>query len=157
MDDTKNRTNGQPRPRSGVTFEDQPEPGLGQLLRELSDDATRLIRQEIGLARMELRDTASTLGRSGVRIAIAAAIGMFAGMALLAFIILGLGALLANYWLAALIVTVGLGLVAGLLAWSAAKHLNAEELLPVDTIETLKGDARWVKREAKEVTQELRG
>ena len=157
MDGARIRTNGPPGPRPGVTFDSGTEPGLAQLLRQLSDDATRLVRQEVGLARLELRDAVGTLGRLGARIAIAAIAGLLAAMALLAFIILGLGVLLTNYWLAALIVTVVLGLTAGLLAWSAVKHLNARELLPVDTIETLKEDARWAGQEAKEVTRELCG
>jgi hypothetical protein len=75
--------------------------------------------------------------------------GMLAMISLLAFLVVGLGTLLASFWLASLIVTAVLGLVAGLLMWSASRHLNKDALLPVDTMDTLRDDVSWVKDEAR--------
>lgn len=156
MEGARSRVGAQPALHSDDTFHGEAEPPLGQLLRQLSDDATRLIRQEVGLARIETKEAVNTLTRQSFRFAIAAAIGMLAAMALLAFLILGLGVVLGNHWLAALAVAVVLGLVSALLAGSAARQLKRDDLVPFHTISTLREDARWAKREAREVTTELR-
>lgn len=132
------------------------EPAIGDLLRQLSDDASRLIRQEMTLAKVEVRQSVSQAGKGAARIGIAAAFALLGGMAAVAFLIIGLGDLLGNYWLSALIVSVALLAIAAVMGKSATSNLKKEALKPTETIETLRDDADWAKREIASVKREWR-
>src|SRR5690554_3724149 len=89
--------------RPGPRFEGlDEEPSIGELFKQLSNDASHLIRQEVALGKAELRETASALGKDAAKIGIAATVAWFGALATLAFLILGFGALIGNYWLSAL-------------------------------------------------------
>ena len=132
------------------------EPPVGDLLRQLSDDGSRLIRQEMALAKVELRQSVSEVGKGAARVGIAAALALLGGIAAVAFLIIGLGALMGNYWLSALIVSAGLLGIAGILGKSAMNHLQGDALKPTKTIETLRDDADWAKEEIAAVKREWR-
>src|SRR5690606_17668754 len=130
------------------------EPPLSDLFRQLSDDASRLIRQEIALGKTELRETGAAVARDAAKIGVAAVFGLLGAMAAIAFLIVGLGALINSYWLSALIVTVVLLGVAAILATSAMNDLKSRELKPKETIDTLRADAEWARHEAQVVKGE---
>jgi uncharacterized membrane protein YqjE len=132
------------------------EPPLRDLFRQLSEDGARLIRQEVALGKVELRETATAVGRDAVRIGVAVGVGLLGAMAATAFLIVGLGALLENYWLSALIVTVVLLGVAGMMARRAIEDLKHRDIKPTQTLETLRADAEWAKREVEVVKSELK-
>lgn len=140
------RWNGSSPPRA--------EPPIGELFRQLSDDASRLIRQEMTLAKVEVRQSVSEVGKGAARIGIAAALALLGGIAAVAFLIIGLGALIDNYWLSALIVSGVLFAIAAIMGKGAMNHLQADALKPTDTIETLRDDADWAKREIDAVKRE---
>ena len=119
------------------------EPPIGDLFRRLSDDATRLVRQEIALAKVELRESASVLGASAAKVGIAAGVALLGAMAAVAFLIVALGDLIDNYWLSALIVSVVLLGIAAVMGKSAMKQLKGHEMKPTRTIDTLRDDAVW--------------
>ncbi len=135
-------------------FSARVEPPLGELFRQLSDDATRLIRQEIALGKVELRETGSALARDGAKIGIAAGIGLLGAMAGTAFLIVGLGALIGNYWLSSLVVTIAMLVVAAVLGKGAIDDIRSRDLKPTEMMETLRADAEWAKREAGIVKRE---
>jgi multisubunit Na+/H+ antiporter MnhG subunit len=130
------------------------EPPLGELFRQLSEDASRLVRQEVALAKTEVRESARAVGKDATKIGIAAGVGVMGAFAALAFVIIGLGALIGNYWLSALIVAVVLLVTAAVMAKAAMKDIKERELKPVQTMETLRADAQWAKREAQAVKRE---
>jgi hypothetical protein len=130
------------------------EPPIGELFRQLSDDATRLIRQEVALGKVELKQTGRALAKDATKIGIALGMGLMGAMAALAFLIIGLGALLGNYWLSALIIAVVLLGIGGFLARNAAEDVRSRDLKPTETIRTLQADAEWAKREAAAVKRE---
>ncbi|GAC1659623.1 MAG: phage holin family protein [Candidatus Elarobacter sp.] len=123
---------------------------IGELLRELGDEISTLVRQEITLAKVEITEKTKP--------AIASA-GMFGGTALLGlgafgaattFLIAGLTALGLHVWLSALIVTVVYGIVAFVLAQTGKKKLQeAAPLVPEQTAQTVKEDIEWAKTRAK--------
>jgi uncharacterized membrane protein YqjE len=127
---------------------------LGTLLKSLSSDASNLARQEVRLAKMELRemthDVASTLPKLGIAFVLALA-GTFA---FTAFMIIALGDALDNYWLSALIVGVALLLVGGVLANRAIAALKSVGA-PRETAETLQEDAAWAREEVGEFKRDL--
>jgi uncharacterized membrane protein YqjE len=131
------------------------EPSLGELFGQLSSDAGRLIRQEVALAKTELREAGATLARDGAKIAMAAALGLVGALAAVAFLIIALGDLLDNYWLSALIVTVVLLGVAAFLAKSAINDIKNRGLKPEVTLQTIREDTDWAKREAQDLKRDL--
>jgi uncharacterized membrane protein YqjE len=146
------RLDGRSRPYYNGSMNDGPP--LGELFRQLSDDATRLIRQEVALGKAEIRETGSALARDAMKIGIAAALAFLGALAATAFVIIGLGSLLGNYWLSALIVAVVMLGTAALLAQRAIADIKERDLKPTQTIETLRADAEWAKREANAVKRE---
>jgi uncharacterized membrane protein YqjE len=131
------------------------EPSLGDLFRRLTTDTSELVRQEVALAKTELREAGGTLARDGTRIGIAVGLALAGSLALTAFLILLLGGALDNYWLSALIVGVvflGIGVV---LAKNAVADVKRRGLTPRETVGTLKEDAAWAKQEARQVKREL--
>jgi uncharacterized membrane protein YqjE len=131
------------------------EPPLGELFRRLTADTGELVRQEVALARAEMRQAGETLARDGAKIGIALGLALTGVLALTAFLIVALGDLLGNYWLAALIVGVVLLAVGVLLTRNAVNDVKRRGLTPDQTVGTLREDAAWAKQEARDVKREL--
>lgn len=131
------------------------EASLGELFGQLSNDATRLIRQEVTLAKSELRETGSRLARDGARLAAAAGLALMAALAATAFLIIALGDLFDNYWLSALVVTLLFGAIAAALGKSAMADIRSAGIRPEATLETLREDREWAKREAQGLKRDL--
>ena len=117
---------------------------LGEIVGDLSTDLTTLVKQELTLARTELKEEAAKAGKGA---------GMLggAGVAGLLALILGSFALayLLDNWmpveLAFLIVTLLWAIVGAVLAARGRKELkNANPQLP-ETQQTLKEDAAWAR------------
>jgi hypothetical protein len=131
------------------------EPPLGELLKRLTTDAGDLVRAEMSLAKAEMRQAGSTLARDGAKIGVAAGLALAGTLALTAFMVIGLGAALDNYWLGALIVGAALLAVGGFLVRSAVSDIKRRGVLPEQTMGTLREDARWAKEEAAAVKREI--
>jgi|SRR5215211_1765074 len=121
----------------------------GELLKQLSQETTTLVRQELDLAKAEM-------AQKGKRAGLGA--GMFGGAGV--SVLLGLGALTATaiaaldtampLWLAALIVTVIWLALAGVLALTGkTKVQQATPPVPEQTQESVKEDVEWAKTRAK--------
>jgi uncharacterized membrane protein YqjE len=117
---------------------------FGELVGELSNDLSRLVRQEIELAKVETKEDLSKAGQSA---------GMFGGAGvaawlMLLFVSLALMFALANAmdigW-AALVVAVIWAVVAGTLAALGRSRLRQATPPLQQTVETLKEDAQWAK------------
>ena len=131
------------------------EPSLGELFKRLSTDTAELVRHEVSLAKVEMREAGTTLARDATKIGIAVGLGLAGVLALAAFTIVGLGDLFENYWLAALIVGVAFLAVAAYLVRNATNDIKQRGLKPQETVETLREDASWVKQEGRELKREL--
>jgi uncharacterized membrane protein YqjE len=120
-----------------------------ELLKEFSDQATALLRKEIALAKVEVAEKgkkaavgAGMFGGTGV-------FGFYAFGALTACAILALATAVAA-WLAALIVAVVYGAIAGVLALRGkAQMQRATPPLPEQAVDSTKEDLEWVKTRAK--------
>ena len=117
---------------------------LGQIVGDLSNDLTTLVKQELELARTELKEEAAKAGKGA---------GMLGGAGVSGLLALILGsfalAYLLDNWmpveLAFLIVTILWAIVGAVLAARGRKELkNANPQLP-ETQQTLKEDAAWVR------------
>jgi Putative Actinobacterial Holin-X, holin superfamily III len=118
---------------------------LGELFSDLSQQTADLVRQEMRLAKAELGDKLSDVGRHATMIAAAAVFGVAAVLAVTAGIVLLLIDLGVEPWLAAGITAAGLGLTAFLLAQSAVSALRKKSIAPVETMHSLKETAQWLK------------
>jgi uncharacterized membrane protein YqjE len=120
-----------------------------ELLRELADQTTTLVRKEIELAKVEVsakgKEAATGAGMFGA----AGLFGVFAFGALTACLILALAELVPA-WLAALIVAAIYGAVAGVLALRGRTRVqHATPPVPEQAVESTKEDLEWVKTRAK--------
>lgn len=129
---------------------------IGTLFKQLADESRDLVRQEINLAKLEMKESTGHIASNAVQTAIWGGIAALGGLALTAFLVIIIGnALGGAFWAGALIVGVVFLLVGGLMAWRAAKKIAQTDLKPDETIRTLKEDQRWLKHEAQEFRQDL--
>jgi uncharacterized membrane protein YqjE len=119
------------------------------LMRDLSDQTTTLIRKEIELAKVEFDAKRKKATAGAGMFGGAALFGLFAFGALTACLILVLATFL-SAWLAALIVTVVYGAIAGVLALRGKKQMQqATPPVPEQAVDSTKEDLEWVKARAK--------
>ena len=139
------------------TRQDPPGPDQGdlrerplpELLKQLSEQTTRLVRQELELAKAELTQKGKQAGAGAGLFGAAGAIGFLALAALTTCFILALNAVMPA-WLAALLVAVVYGVVAAVLALRGrAKVKQATPPVPEQTIETVKEDVAWAKTQMR--------
>jgi hypothetical protein len=117
---------------------------IGQLIGDISDDLSRLLRQELELAKAEMRTEASKAAKAA---------GMLGGAGFAAYLAVVLASFAAVFALAnvmdagwaALIVALAWGIVAALLYRAGRTKLRTVSPVPQQTVETLKEDARWLK------------
>jgi Putative Actinobacterial Holin-X, holin superfamily III len=141
-----------PQPQApGATRASTPPPdpaqaSTGELIGQLTDQLSRLVRDEVRLAQAEVTQKAKRLGIGA---------GLFGGAGLVA--VLGLGALVTAAvlglatvlpgWLAGIVVAVVLFLIAGLLALLGKKDVQqAAPPLPTETIASVQADLETVKQ-----------
>ena len=121
---------------------------LGELFSSLTTDLSQLVRSEMELARVEIREEASKAGRAA---------GMLAGGALAGYLALILLSFAAAWGLAEvvdagwafLIVGLLVAAIAAVLAMSGRNKLRDVRPVPDQTVDTLKEDARWARAQVK--------
>jgi nitrate/nitrite transporter NarK len=129
--------------------EDLRERSLGELLGQLSEQTTRLVHQELELAKAELTHKARQAGMGAGLFGGAGALGLAALGALTACLILALNAVMPA-WLAALIVAVVYGIIALVLVRQGqARVKRAVPPVPTQTIETVKEDVEWARTQLR--------
>lgn len=119
---------------------------LGELLGRLSHDTSELLHAQLQLARAEARDDLRKATRLGA---------VFGAAGLLAFLALLLLAFAAAWGLtevvpegvAFLVVGVALASVAAVAFTVARNQLRATDFTPNETLETVKEDVRWARRQ----------
>jgi len=126
---------------------DPPQKSLGELFGDLTRETAMLVRHEVALARAEISQTASRLGKDVGMIGAGGAV-VYAGLILILFgVALGLVALGMVPWAAYVLVGFLVGIIGGLMAWQGMSGLQHTDLIPRETVETLKEDARWAKEQ----------
>lgn len=141
-------TTGMPVPTQRTTPEDtgaaEDTRSLGAIVGDISADVSALMRQEVELAKTELKQEASRLGKGAGMLGGAG----LAGYMTLLFLSLTLMFVLDTWlplWAAALITAAAWGVAAAVLATTGRKQLQeANPDLP-ETRQTLKEDVQWAK------------
>ena len=118
---------------------------LGDLVRQLAQETSTLVRQEVELAKAEMAEKGRRAGKGAGMLGGAGVAGLLALGALTACLIALLDLAVAT-WLAALIVTGLWAAVAGVLALRGREQVQeAGPPAPEQTVETVKEDVRWAK------------
>jgi hypothetical protein len=134
-----------------------PEPSsshsIPALLRELRDETSTLLRQEVALAKTEMNENISHLVRHAVQIAIGALVA-YAGLIVL---LIGLGHLIGAIlvragidqgvatWIAPALVGLIVAII-GAVMLTRAKHAIAhEDIVPRQTIDSLRENKQWAQ------------
>jgi len=125
---------------------------LGQLLKELTHESSILLRQEVDLAKTEMSEKASRVGANLGSLAVGGGVALLGALALLAFAIYGLQALLRQFmdpdvavWLAPLLIGVVLAVVGYSLIKKALETLKRESIAPQRTTQSLQENKEWLK------------
>jgi hypothetical protein len=129
----------------GRELRDRP---LGELLRELVEDAQVLLREEVRLAKAEAKEEARKAAKGGAALGAGGAV-LYAALLLLGATLILVGATFLPAWVAALIVTA----IYAAAGWAAVsfgrRELNAAR--PSRAIEPVKEDARWARETMRDV------
>jgi MFS family permease len=126
---------------------------MAELVRQLSDQTTTLVRQEIELAKAEMTAKGKQVGIGAGAFGGAGLVGLYAVGAITACLILALSTAVAG-WLAALIVGVVYAAIAGVLALVGKKKTQAgAPPVPERAISSTKEDVEWAKTRAKTARQ----
>ncbi len=133
----------------GPDNRDLRERPTGELLKELSNQTTQLVRQEIDLAKAELSEKGKKAGVGAGMVGGAGLFGVVAFAALTACLIGALDTAM-PFWLAALTVAVIYAAVAGVLALRGKKQVQeAAPPVPEQAVESAKEDVEWAKTRAR--------
>lgn len=130
--------------------------GIADLLRRLGDDVSALVRNEIALAKLEVREAMQMLMRDSAKLGVAFTLAWLGALALTAALIIGVAHLIGDrYGFAALIVGVLFLAVGGLLARSGVKRIGSGALKPAATMRSLEENRDWASQELRDLRQEL--
>lgn len=121
------------------------EQSMGELFKELSNEMSTLVRQELKLAQVEMTEKGKRAGLGAGMFGGAGISVLFALGTLTACVIAALSKAM-DVWLAALIVTAIYLVVAGVLALTGRKQVSlATPPVPEQTADTVKEDVQWAK------------
>ena len=134
-----------PTPDTGLRTEPkQPDKSLGELVSDMTSEISVLMRKEMQLAKVELKEEAGRAGKPAGMLGAGAFCAYFA----LLFASLALAWLLDQVMpvpLAFFIVAVLYGIVAAVLITQGRTRLKQIDPVPRQTVETLKEDVAWAK------------
>jgi hypothetical protein len=129
------------------------ERSVAELVKQLSEQSSRLARQEVELAKAEVSIKGKRAGIGAGMFGGAGVFGFYAFGALIAAAILGLATAVVA-WLAALIVTAVLAAIAGVMALQGkSKVQQATPPVPEQAAESVKEDVQWAKTRAQAARQ----
>lgn len=125
--------------------DDSSDRSIADLLKQLSEQTQTLVRDEIQLALLELKDKSKKAGIGAGLFGASGLIALFGVATLIAAIVLVL-ATAVDAWLAALIVAVALLALAGVLALGGKHEIDAATPpVPTEAIDSTKEDVETVK------------
>jgi cytochrome c-type biogenesis protein CcmH/NrfG len=125
------------------------ERSFGELLGELSEDVSTLLRQEVRLARAEMSRTLSRATTDAEKLGAGALVALAGGLTVVAALVLGLIALGLAAWVSALIIGALLGVAGYVMLRNGLQDLKRMDPTPHRTVETLRDDLMWVKEQRR--------
>jgi uncharacterized membrane protein YqjE len=132
--------------RSSPRYE--PDESVGELVGKVASDIGALITSEVQLAKVELREEATRLGRAVGLLGSGALVAWFAALLLSVAAAWGLGELLDSIPLGFLIVGAIYAAVAAVLIVLARNRMREVHPVPEATIASIKEDIQWLRQQA---------
>src|SRR3954454_3925228 len=136
-----------------VAAEQKEERSIGQLLKELTQESSTLLKQEVDIAKTEMSEKASRVGENLGAVAVGGAVALLGAIGLLLFAINALASLLSKFmspgiavWLAPLIVGGILAAVGYSMIKKALETLKRESITPKRTTQSLQENKEWLKQ-----------
>jgi hypothetical protein len=120
------------------------ETSIGELIGDISNDLSRLFRQEVELAKVELKEEAAKAGKAAGMLGAAGFAGYLAVVLLSFALVFGLANVMDGGW-AALIVAVVWAAIGAVLYTTGRKKLKTVDPVPRRAVDTIKEDAQWLK------------
>ena len=133
-----------PTDHSRDRAEEVTETSVGELIGNISNDLSTLFRQEVELAKAELKQEAAKAGKASGLLGGAGLAGYLVVVLLTGALVAALSNVLDPGW-AALIVAVLWGIIGAVLYAGGRKKLKTVDPMPRRTVDTLKEDAQWLK------------
>jgi hypothetical protein len=121
---------------------------LGNLVTTAVADVQKLLRQELALAKAELREEAGRAGKAAGMYGGAGFAGSMVLVLLSAAAVIGLGHLIGVGW-AALVIAVVWALAGTVMFTMGRSRMRTVSPKPEQTIETLKEDVEWARHPTK--------
>lgn len=118
---------------------------LSGLLAELSQQTGALVRQEVAIARTEIMQKAYGIGKDIGFLAVGGAAAYAGLLAIIAAAIIALRKTGLSWWLSALLVGSIVAGIGAVLVLKGINNLKQADVMPRQTIETLKEDTEWAK------------
>jgi len=129
-------------------FQNRTEPAgetsIGELIGNISADLSQLFRQEVELAKTEIRQEAGKAGKAAGMLGVAGFAGYLAIVLLSFAAVFGLANVMDAGW-AALIIAVVWAAIGAVLYANGRKRLKTVDPMPRRTVDTIKEDAQWLK------------
>ncbi len=120
------------------------ETSIGELIGNISNDLSQLFRQEVELAKVEIKQEASKAGKAAGMLGGAGFAGYLAVVLLSFAAVFGLANVMDAGW-AALIIAVVWAVIGAVLFVTGRSKLKTVDPVPHRTVNTLKEDAQWLK------------
>jgi hypothetical protein len=127
------------------------ERSLGSIIKDLTTDISNLIRSEIALLKLEIKQSVAKLGGGSAMLAAALFLGLVGMAFLFVTITLGMIALGLPPWLSSLIVTLVLFAAAAVLVVMAKNKLKDVNFVPTESIEHVRTDIDSLKADVARV------
>jgi len=137
-----------PQENRGAVPASAAEQSLGQLVGELTGDLQKLFRQELELARLEIKTEATKAGKAAGMLGGAGFAGYMVAVLLSLAAVFGLGEVMPLGW-AAVIIAVIWGIVGAVLYTQGRSRMKAVSPKPERTVDTLKEDAQCARHPTK--------
>jgi uncharacterized membrane protein YqjE len=118
---------------------------FSQIFQDIVNHLTEIVRSEIRLARVEVRQDIANVSKASAFLIVGAVLVLYA----FGFVLLGLTYAIATSvapWLSALIVGLGVGLFAAIFLLIGRKKMKEADLKPVKTINSVQENVTWMKK-----------
>jgi uncharacterized membrane protein YqjE len=123
------------------------ERSFSELVQDIAGNVQDMVRSEVRLAKVELKNEAVKAAGAGKMLAIGAVVALYAGGFILLGIVLALSLTMAT-WLAALVVGAGAALIAAIMIQTGSHRLKQVHK-PERTVATVKENVAWMRRQAR--------
>jgi Putative Actinobacterial Holin-X, holin superfamily III len=125
------------------------EPTLAQLVSELANDAKQLLRQELALAKYEIHEEVRKTKVALVSLGLGLGIVAIGGLLLIAMLVHLLNAVTEwPLWICYGIVGGVCAMVGVVLLYMGKRQMSQIDMVPQQTVETMKENVRWIKEKA---------